>query len=340
MSDRAKKTSIDEKTNPLLSVITPMFNESENVEVLHKRLSHVLEMEGIKWEWVVVDDHSEDDTFSRVRKIASVCNNVQGVRFADNTGSHMALACGLNLARGQCSVVLAADLQDPPEIIPELIQKWKSGARVVWAVRRIREGVGLREKAPSQGYYWILRNFVGIANTPPTGADFFLLDRLVTNSLKLYGETNVSILALIAQMGFRQEVVHYDKKRREHGRTGWTLSKKVKLLLDSVIAFTFKPIRFMSYFGFCIALAGFGFAIQVIFNALTGTPSEGWSSLMVVTLVLGGTQMVMLGILGEYLWRTLDESRNRPRFLIEEEFGLYEEEDIKHVNIEGDSITS
>lgn len=327
MSEHAKKTSTEEKTNPLLSVITPMFNERENVEILHKRLSDALDAEGIEWEWIVVDDHSGDDTFSKVRKIASVRKNVRGVRFAGNTGSHMALACGLNLARGRCSIVLAADLQDPPELIPELLQKWREGARVVWAARKNREGAGIHEKAPSRGYYWILRNFVGIDNIPPTGADFFLLDQRVTNALKLYGETNVSILALIAQMGFRQEVVHYDKERREWGQSGWTLSKKVKLLLDSIIAFTFKPIRFMSYFGFCIALAGFVFAIQVIVNALTGTPSEGWSSLMVVTLVVGGTQMVMLGILGEYLWRTLDESRNRPRFLIEEELGFSEEEE-------------
>jgi dolichol-phosphate mannosyltransferase len=327
MSERAKKTSTEEKRNPLLSVITPMFNESENVEVLHKRLSDALDAEGIEWEWIVVDDHSGDDTFSTVRKIASVRKNVRGMRFAGNTGSHMAIACGLNLARGQCSIVLAADIQDPPELIPELLQKWREGARVVWAARRNREGAGIREKAPSRGYYWILRNFVGIDNTPPMGADFFLLDRRVTNALKLYGETNVSILALIAQMGFRQEVVHYDKERRERGQSGWTLSKKVKLLLDSIIAFTFKPIRFMSYFGFLVACAGFVYALHIIFNALTGTPSEGWSSLMVVTLVVGGTQMVMLGILGEYLWRTLDESRNRPRFLVEEEFGFSEEDE-------------
>src|SRR5262249_27959098 len=132
-----------------------------------------------------------------------------------------------------------------------------------------------------------------------------------------FKESNVSIFALISWMGFRQEMITYDKQARLHGRSGWTLKKKLKLLVDSVTSFTYLPIRIMSYVGFLVALVGFVYAALIIVNALSGHPVEGWSSLMVVILVIGGVQMVMMGVLGEYLWRALDESRRRPRYLIE-----------------------
>ena len=299
-----------------------MFNESANVASLHERLSNALDKQGLVWEWIVIDDHSDDDTFPRIREIARRRSNVKGVRFARNSGSHLALAYGLKIASGQCSVVLAADLQDPPELIPDLLKKWRKGARVVWAARSKREGISMGEKAPSRMYYWLMKHFVGLVNTPPHGADFFLLDHRAVQALNQHGETNVSILALISQLGFRQETVHYDKKARERGESGWTLEKKIKLLVDSIISFTYKPIRFMSYLGFLTSICGFLYAVHIILNALDGSPVEGWSSLMVVILVIGGFQMLMLGILGEYLWRTLDETRKRPRFLLEDDFGF------------------
>ena len=161
-------------------------------------------------------------------------------------------------------------------------------------------------------------------------ADFFLLDRRAADALNKYGETHVSILALIARMGFQQETIFYNKKKREKGKSGWTLEKKLKLVIDSLISFTYKPIRLMSYLGGLTALAGFGFTIHIIRNAMMGNPTEGWSSLMVVILLIGGIQMIMLGVLGEYLWRTLDESRLRPRFLVEEEVGFEEKPSSDH----------
>jgi dolichol-phosphate mannosyltransferase len=166
-------------------------------------------------------------------------------------------------------------------------------------------------------YYWIMRNVVGMKDMPATGADFFLLDRKVADAFRQFGEANTSILALITWMGFRQERVQYDKHARLHGRSGWTLAKKLKLVVDSVASFSYMPIRLMSVLGFLVAAVGFVYAIVVVVNALRGSPAEGWSSLMVVVLVLGGFQMAMMGVLGEYLWRALDEARRRPRYIVE-----------------------
>ena len=152
---------------------------------------------------------------------------------------------------------------------------------------------------------------------PATGADFFLLDRKVVEAFSQFSEANVSILALITWMGFRQTAVPYDKEARLHGRSGWDLRKKLKLVVDSVTSFSYLPIRFMSYLGLVVGLGGFIYAGVVIFNAIHGDPVQGWSSLMVVVLVVGGLQMIMMGVLGEYLWRALDESRRRPRYIVE-----------------------
>ena len=322
MSMSGTKKSEEEDSVPLLSVVTPAFNESENIRALHDQLRSTLSDNHIKWEWIIVDDHSLDDSFLIIQSLAAKHQNIRGVRLAQNAGSHMALACGIELARGECTVVIAGDLQDPPQLIPELIKKWKGGAGVVWAAREKREGEKFSTKVLSHAYYWIVRKFIGIENTPVLGADFFLLDRRAADALNKYGETHVSILALIARMGFQQETIFYNKRKRGKGKSGWTLEKKLKLVIDSLISFTYKPIRLMSYLGGITALAGFGFAIQVIINAITGNPTEGWTSLMVVILLIGGIQMIMLGVLGEYLWRTLDESRLRPRFLIEKEVGF------------------
>lgn len=302
-----------------LSVVTPAFNESANLPVLYERLRAVLDGQaGLRsWEWVVIDDHSSDATFAVLSGLAARDGRVRGLRLARNSGSHTALACGMHQCRGDCAVVLAADLQDPPEVVPQLLAEWRKGAQIVWAVRAGREGEAVGTLAFSRLYYALMRRLVGMRELPATGADFFLADRRVLDAFREFPECNTSILALLTWMGFRQVSIPYVKQARLHGRSGWSLAKKVKLVIDSVTSFTFLPIRVMSYVGLVVALLGFLYAIVVIVNALVGHPTEGWSSLMVVVLVMGGVQMLMMGVLGEYLWRTLDESRRRPRYLIE-----------------------
>jgi glycosyltransferase involved in cell wall biosynthesis len=304
-------------TRPLISVVTPAYNEAENLAVLYQRLCATMDGLGVEWEWVVVDDHSQDATFAVIGRLAEHDARVRGVRFARNFGAHTALTCGLHLARGECVAALAADLQDPPEVIPKLFTQWKAGMQVVWAARQQRAGETAATIGFSRVYYWVMRNVVGMKEMAATGADFFLLDRTVVDAFSSFNESNASILALLTWMGFRQTTVSYDKEARLHGHSGWTLKKKLKLAVDSVTSFSYVPIRFMSYLGFVVGIAGFLYAAQVMVNFLRGNPIEGWSSLMIVVLIVGGLQMVMMGVLGEYLWRALDESRRRPRYLIE-----------------------
>jgi dolichol-phosphate mannosyltransferase len=300
---------------PELTVVTPAYDEAENLPILYERLSQALD--GLDWEWLIVDDHSGDGTFAEANRLSAQDERVRGIRLARNSGTHSAARCGLDHARGSAVIVMASDLQDPPEIIPSLVEEWRGGAQVVWAVRSGREGESTATKSTSRLYHWIMRRFVGITDVPVAGADFFLVDRIVVDALSEFRERHGSILMLITWLGYRQVWLPYTKEARLHGRSKWTLEKKLKLFVDSILSFSYRPIRFISYFGITVAILGLMFAMYVVYNAITGAPTEGWSSLMVVVLVLGGIQMVMIGVLGEYTWRALDEARQRPAYTVE-----------------------
>jgi dolichol-phosphate mannosyltransferase len=305
----------------LVSIVTAAYNEERNLPVLYPRLAGVLEALGVQWEWIVVDDHSSDGTFQAVARIAAEDPRVRGIRLSRNFGSHAARTCGLHHASGACAIAMAADLQDPSETIPALLERWREGAHLVTAVRSRRLG----EKAStiwfSRLYHWIMRNLAGMKDLP-AGGGFCLMDRRVLDSFRQFRETRTSAIALTHWMGFRQASVTYDQQPRLHGRSGWTLEKKINLVVDSVTAFSLFPVRLMSGAGIAIAASGFLCSAWVAARALRGHAVQGWAALMAVVLVLGGMQMIMIGILGEYLWRALEESRRRPRYLIQESVGM------------------
>jgi polyisoprenyl-phosphate glycosyltransferase len=303
--------------HPVISIVTPAFNEAENLEPLYRRLCSVMEAADIGWEWIAVDDHSADSTFDLLSQLAARDGRVLGLRFARNVGSHAAILCGLAHTRGGAAIVLAADGEDPPEEIPRLIAEWRNGAAVVWAERRSLQGRSAYEQLASRVFHRLIRRWSNLDNLAPAGSDFFLVSRPVINIVNTLGERNTNVMALLAWIGFDHVSLAYEKAPRAAGRTGWTTAKKLKLLFDSVFGFSLRPVRAMSMVGFVTATLGFLYAGVVVINAAFGKPVEGWSSLMVVVLVLGGIQMIMLGILGEYLWRALDESRSRPRYVVE-----------------------
>ncbi|MEZ4618587.1 MAG: glycosyltransferase family 2 protein [Caldilineaceae bacterium] len=275
-----------------LSIITPAYNEADNLPLLYERLYQVCTSAAIDWEWIIVDDHSTDNTFKVITELAAANPRIQALRFARNFGSHTAIRCGMQHAWGDCAVIMAADLQDPPETLPMLLAKWRQGDQVVWAVRDAREGESVGTVGFARLYYFLMRRVLGLKEMPASGADFFLLDRRVIDALCQFNESNVSLMALITWMGFRQGQIIYDKQARLHGQSGWNLHKKLKLVVDSITSFSYLPIRLMTYVGFLVALAGFLYAGLVVVNAVTGHPTEGWSSLMVVVLVVGGLQDV------------------------------------------------
>jgi len=303
---------------PFVSIIIPAFNEAENLPELYRRIQQAAEAMDCQWELILVDDHSKDGTFAAIKELSSQDPHVRGYRLSRNFGSHKAIVCGLENARGNCAAVMAADLQDPPEILGDMILRWQKGAQVVWAVREERQGESALNVGFARLYYFTMRHLLGMRELPPEGADCFLIDKLVIQALGEFKETHMSLFLLLTWLGFRQEKIGYVKQGRAKGRSGWTLAKKIKLVVDSVTAFSYLPIRLISLLGFLISLVGFIYAVIVIANVMVGHPAQGWSSMMVVILVFGGIQMLMMGLLGEYLWRALDESRRRPRYVIED----------------------
>jgi dolichol-phosphate mannosyltransferase len=307
----------------LLSIVTPAYNEAENLPRLYERLAGLdWAVLGLDWEWVVVDDHSRDASPTFLRDLIARDPRVRWIRFSRNFGSHAACTAGLEHVRGDAAIVMAADLQDPPETIPALVEKWRAGADVVWAVRGAREGETLRTVASARLFYALLRRVTSL-DLPPGGVDFFLVARAVIDALKSAPERNTSLIGQIQWLGFNQASLVYTKQARAAGRSKWTLSKKVKLSIDWLVGFSYFPIRFMSALGVLFALAGFLYALLLTLRRVIWVvPVEGWTSLICVVLITSGVQLVMLGVLGEYLWRTFDASRQRPRYVIEHRAGF------------------
>ena len=306
----------------LISIIIPSYNEEENLPALYERLQHVVETLKHTFQFIFVDDGSSDRSFQILEDIARKDSRVKVIKFSRNFGSHAACLAGLAKATGDACTFLSADLQDPPEMIATLISEWAKGYEVVFGIREWgKESSRLFQKI----YYKAVRRFA-LRNMPETGTDVFLIDRKVVDTVVSIREKNTSIFGLILWSGFKQIIVQYRKGMRQKGISKWTLGKKIKLFIDTFVSFSYIPLRLISVVGIMIAFMGFLYAFFIVFNRLFfSVPVEGWASLMVVLLVVSGTQLVFLGILGEYLWRNFDETRKRPPFIIDRMIGFKEE---------------
>jgi len=293
----------------VISLITPAFNEGSNLPMLHERLTAVFRQ--LDWEWIIVDDHSRDNTFEVIERLVAIDPRVRGIRLAYNSGSHLAFTCGLRHASGEVAALMVADLQDPPELLFQMLERWRSGVQVVWAVRRHQPGDG----SGTQLYYWIMRNLVGMNDMPATGADFFLVDRVVIDAFLAAADRHVSIFALMMWLGFRREFIQYDKQPRTRGRSGWTLAKKLKLVVDSIVGFSDFPIWWLTYAGVAALVAALVPAVVAVV-AYSGLNA---ALLLLAALVIGlfGCHLIALAILGHYVWRGLDAARKRPLYSIE-----------------------
>ncbi len=302
----------------MLSIVIPVFNEEESLPHLQARLDALiakLEMPAEVW---LVDDHSTDRTPQLLREICAANDDYHFIRLAANSGSHVAILAGLGQTVGECVAILAADLQDPPELIPQMLAQWREGNHVIWAVREQREGISITERFTANLFYWLLNRFSEV-KLPPTGADFSLLDRAVVDAVLQSVGANPSMGLEVARLGFRQVEIPYVKAARQFGKSKWNLRKKLNAFADAFVTTSYMPLRAMSYIGITVSVIGFLYALVIvtlrIFNVLT---VEGWAALMVVVLVFGGVQMLMLGVIGEYLWRTLEHSRQRPLYFVED----------------------
>jgi dolichol-phosphate mannosyltransferase len=298
----------------VISIVTPAFNEAANLRNLHARIVESMNAPGIEWEWIVVDDHSRDETFAVLQRLSGTDSRVRGVRLARNSGSHVAIACGMRLATGDAVIMMAADLQDPPETIGAMLERWSRGAQLVWAVRRTRPGD--RSHAGFAAiYYWIVRKVVGLRELPARGADFFLADRRVVDAFRAFPERTTSVFNQLTWMGFRQEYVEYDKQPRAAGVSGWTLARKIRLVIDSITAFSNAPLRWCAYVGAALLVIGLALTIAGVMLL----PALGGGILIVLAVLFGlsGIQMLALATVGEYVWSALSEARRRPPYVIE-----------------------
>jgi len=301
----------------VISVIFPVFNEQDNLDKLYDTLNQVVnKVPRIKFEFIFVDDCSTDRSPEILQKLNAKDERVKIIRFSRNFGSHTALSAGFHHSKGDCAIVLASDLQDPPDLILKLVEKWERGSKVVWAVRSKREGESFSTKIFSKLYNFLL-NILTDIKVPPLGTDVFLADRIVIDAYKNVVEKHSSIYLIFAWLGFPQDQIEYVKEARYKGKSNWTIGDKFKLVIDSILSFSYLPVRFISILGVMTAFLGFIYASLVFWNFIHGEPVQGWSSLMVTILIVGGIVMIMLGVLGEYLWRTFDESRRRPHYIIE-----------------------
>jgi polyisoprenyl-phosphate glycosyltransferase len=305
--------------SPTLSIVLPVFNEAEGIDELLNRLNALRDsIQDTPLEVIFVDDHSNDATPGKLKAACAAHPWMRYCRLARNRGSHIAIIAGLRRARGECIVFLSSDLQDPIELIVQLYHEWTSGNMIVWAVRESPSGKSMMDRFFSRLFYWTLNRFSDVA-LPPTGSDFALVDRKIVPALLASLGASPSLIGEIARLGFRQTEVPYVKQARRHGHSKWTLGAKVRAFIDALASFSYIPMRIMAYSGLVFSMLGFLYALLIILlRILGGEPVQGWASLMVVLLVLGGIQMIMLGVLGEYLWRTLEEARGRPLYFIED----------------------
>ncbi len=305
-----------------LSLIIPVLNEEENIPHLVAAVDAAFAQEAdVTLEIVFVDDGSSDGTFAALSRMAASDGRLRVISFSRNFGSHAALLAGFERCTGDAAAYLAADLQDPPSVLCEMLKKWREGAAVVWGTREKRDDP-LGTRLFSFIYSSLMRRFA-LQNMPRTGLDLCLVDRKVIDAVVAMREKNTSIFGLILWSGFSQVFVPYHRQARQRGASRWTLGKKIKLVVDSFVAFSFFPIRLVTYAGVLFSALGFAYGLFVVLRTLIlGSPLEGWASLVTLIVTLSGVQLLMLGVVAEYLWRTFDETRNRPPFIIRDAAGF------------------
>jgi polyisoprenyl-phosphate glycosyltransferase len=303
---------------PTYSIVVPVFNEAESLPELHRRLSLVMEKLGEPWELILVNDGSTDASPEVMRGLAAQDSHVRVLRFARNFGHQIAVTAGMDASRGHAVVVIDADLQDPPEVIPELVAKWREGFELVYAVRRGREGESWFKKASASLFYRIIFRITDVRIPLDTG-DFRLLDRKVVDVLDRMREKHRFLRGMGAWVGFRQVGVPYDRQARFAGQTKYPFRKMLRLALNAITGFSYLPLQMATYFGFVSAgLAALAIPVVIILRIAGVHAFEGQATTLLAVLFLGGVQLISLGILGEYVGRIYDEVKGRPLYILDE----------------------
>ncbi len=299
-----------------LDVIVPLYNEEDNLPALRERLTAALDRTDVPWRVIYVNDGSRDRTEALAREQHAQDPRFTLLTLSRNFGLQGALAAGLDAASGDAVVVADGDLQDPPELIPEMVEKWREGAQVVIARRQSREETGPRRWAFEA--FHLLFNYLSDYPIPTQTGNFCLLDQTAAKHLRSLTERHRFFPGLRAWIGFRQEFIHYDRKERNDGVPQQTFPRLISLAMDAIFSFSYKPLRIMTAIGVLISLLGFLLAMSFVLRRLLGMEiaQTGFTTLVTLILFLGGLQLISIGILGEYLGRIYDEVKNRPIYLV------------------------
>lgn len=307
---------------PLLSVVIPVYNESEGLDILFKRVVPILESVTQDWEIICVNDGSKDDTLPRLKQWHESESRIKILSLSRNFGKEAALTAGLFNAHGHAVIPLDADLQDPPELIPQMIEQWQAGYKVVLATRRSRSGESWFKRATATLYYKLMGKLLTIPLPANTG-DFRLMDQQVIEVIRLLPERARFMKGLFAWVGFTTTQIYFDRPGRAIGTAKQNYRKLWALAKDGIFSFTTLPLRISTYVGLVISLFAFSYAAFLIIHTLLfGADMPGYASLMAAILCLGGIQLVCIGIVGEYIGRIYRESKHRPLFVIEESHGF------------------
>lgn len=310
------------KDKTVLSIVLPTYNEEENIRPFYSELKDIIDgLDSFIWEIIFVDDGSSDRTVPDILDIRKLDPRVKLLQLSRNFGSHPAIMAGFHYVSGQAAIVMSVDLQDPPSLITQFIKNWDSGSHVVWG-RRISRSDPFLKALPAKIFNWI-RGTLILPGFPKEGMDCGLFDCRVIQQLLRSAEVNVHVFSAIFWLGYKQTFVPYNRRSRTRGKSKWSFARKLQATIDIFVSFSYLPIRVMSYSGMLISLTGFLYATVLAARRLIwGLGTDDWASLMVVTLCLGGLQLLMLGVLGEYIWRTNEQVKSRPVFVVMKENGL------------------
>ena len=306
--------------DPLISLIVPVFNEQDVVEIFLEKTSKVMEEARLDYEYIFVNDGSTDDTLVRLIKLSANNPRIRVINLSRNFGKEAGMTAGLDHVRGNVLVPIDVDLQDPPELIPKFIEKWREGYDVVYGVRTSRDDDSAMKRA-SAGWFYSLFNRLSPVRIPDNAGDFRLIDERATEVLRQLPERNRFMKGLFAWVGFYSIGVPYSRPARVAGQTKWNFRKLWNFALDGIFSFSTVPLRVWSYVGIVVSLVSFIYAsFIVIRTVILGIDLPGYASLLTVVLFLGGIQLLSLGIIGEYLGRLLIEAKQRPVYIIEGEY--------------------
>ena len=302
-----------------ISVIIPCYYNEQNIPITTKVLldNEKMFQESVSFEYVMVDDGSKDNTFAELLNFKNEYpQKVTVVKLSGNFGSYNAILAGMSAATGDCNIVITADLQDPPELMIKMYEYWLKGIKLVLANRDSRDE-GFFSRVFSNSYHFLLKKFA-LKNLPKGGFDYCLFDKKLKEEVLQMNEKNTNSLYLLVWLNYDFVTLPYHRNKRKIGTSKWTLSKKIKLFIDSFVSFSYVPLRFITISGLILGLISFIYALFIIYSKFFGfIDVQGWSTMMVVFLIISSFQMISLGIIGEYLWRNLEATRRRPSYVID-----------------------